>query len=244
MHRSDFTLIPAVDVLGSEAVRLVRGSYDDVSIREPDPLALVERVVAAGAELVHVVDLTAARSGGVRPELFARAAEAAGEARIQAAGGIRTLADAERVLRAGAARVVVGTAAFTDDDLLVRLSERLGEQLVVAVDVRDGVVAVRGWQEATGFTVSDAIERCREAGVHRLLCTGIDRDGTLAGPPLDLLATVVRESQLPVIAAGGIGSADDVEAVAAVGCEAAVVGRALLEGQVPLSALAPRRLDG
>jgi phosphoribosylformimino-5-aminoimidazole carboxamide ribotide isomerase len=241
VERTGFTLIPAVDVLGSEAVRLVRGSYDDVSIREPDPFALVQRFVAAGAEVVHVVDLTAARSGRARPELFRRAAEAAGDARIQAAGGIRTLADAERVLASGAARVVVGTAAFTQDGLLVQLCERFGEQVVVALDIRDGVVAIRGWEEATSFTITRAIERCRDAGVQRLLCTGIERDGTLAGPALDLLDTVVRTSGLPVLAAGGIGSLADVEAVAATGCEAAIVGRALLEGQVPLSALAANR---
>lgn len=243
MEREKLTLIPAVDVLGTEAVRLVRGSYDDVAVREPDPFALVERVVAAGAELVHVVDLTAARSGRVRPDIFERAVTAAGGARIQAAGGIRTPADAERVVASGAARVVVGTAAFSDDGLLAELTELLGDRLVVALDVRDGVVAVRGWEEATGFTVAEAIARCRDAGVQRLLCTGIDRDGTLAGPPLDLLEEVVRASQLPVIAAGGIGSLDDVEAIAAVGCEAAIVGRALLEGRVPLSALAPGRLE-
>lgn len=236
-----FSLIPAVDVLGDEAVRLVRGSYDDVSLREPDPLALVTLVVDAGAELVHVVDLTAARSGRVRPELFRRVVEAAGSARVQASGGVRTLDDAETLVATGAARLVVGTAAFSEGNLLERLVERLDDRLVVALDVRDGHVRVHGWEEATAFTVDAAIERCRAAGVSRLLCTAIDRDGTLEGPALDLLEHVVRASGLPVLAAGGIGSVDDVDAIEAVGCEAAIVGRALLEGRVPLSALATPR---
>lgn len=236
--REPFRLIPAVDVLGSEAVRLVRGAYDDVSLREADPLALVRRVVDAGAELVHVVDLTAARSGHVRPELFRKVVEAAGCAQIQASGGVRTLQDAEALVGAGAGRLVVGTAAFAELDLLDRLVDLLGDRLVVALDVRDGHVRVRGWEEGTEFTVDRAIDRCVAAGVPRLLCTAIERDGTLEGPALGLLERVVLHSRLPVIAAGGVASLDDVEAVEAVGCEAVVVGRALLEGRVPLSALA------
>ncbi|HET9438378.1 MAG TPA: 1-(5-phosphoribosyl)-5-[(5-phosphoribosylamino)methylideneamino] imidazole-4-carboxamide isomerase [Gaiellaceae bacterium] len=233
-------VIPAVDVLGDEAVRLVRGEFDRIAVREPDPFALVARVVEAGAQIVHVVDLTAARAGGVRPELFSRAAEAARGARIQASGGVRTVADAERLASAGAARVVVGTAAFAQRALLDALVDALGERLVVALDVRGGVVAVRGWERDSGFDVEAAVERCLAAGVRRLLCTAIDRDGTLAGPALELLARVVGLSGLPVLAAGGIRSSDDLEAVAETGCEAAIVGRALLEGGVPLSALATR----
>jgi phosphoribosylformimino-5-aminoimidazole carboxamide ribotide isomerase len=235
-----FRLIPAVDVLGDEAVRLVQGSYDDVALREPDPFALVARLVDAGAELVHVVDLTAARSGKVRTELFRRVVEAAGDARIQASGGVRSITDAEELVGVGAARLVVGTAAFADGDLLERLVERLRERLVVALDVRDGLVRVSGWERAAGLTVDEAVALCHAAGVSRLLCTAIERDGTLAGPALDLLEQVVRGSGLPVIAAGGVGSLGDVHAIEALGCEAAIVGRALLEGSVPLSALGAR----
>jgi len=236
--RTKFRLIPAVDVLGHEAVRLVRGNYDDVSLREPDPFALVARFVAGGADIVHVVDLTAARSGQVRPELFRQVVEAAGSVRIQASGGIRTIDDADALVAAGAARLVVGTAAFAADSLLERLVDQHGDRLVVALDVRGGEVQVRGWEESAGFTVDDAIERCHAAGVTRLLCTSIDRDGTLRGPALDLLEHVVRTSGVPVMAAGGVGSVEDVDSIEGVGCEAAIVGRALLEGRVPLSALA------
>jgi phosphoribosylformimino-5-aminoimidazole carboxamide ribotide isomerase len=235
-----FRLIPAVDVLEEEAVRLVRGHYDDVALREPDPFAVVARVARAGAPLVHVVDLTAARSGRVRPELFRRAAEAAGPAAIQASGGVRSVADARALIGAGAARVVVGTAAFAEDALLAELVAGLGDRLVVALDVRDGAVAVRGWEEETPFTVASAVERCLRAGVSRLLCTAIERDGTLEGPALDLLVEVIRTSGLPVLAAGGVRSLEDVASIAAAGCEAAIVGRALLEGRIPPEALAGR----
>jgi phosphoribosylformimino-5-aminoimidazole carboxamide ribotide isomerase len=235
--RAPFRVLPAIDILDTEAVRLVRGSYDDVALRAPDPFAVVERVVQAGAELVHLVDLTAARSGRIRPEIVRRASASAGAARIQASGGIRSVEDAAALLDAGAARVVVGTAAFGENDLLERLVDGLGEQLVVALDVRDGHIAVHGWLQSTTIDVAAGVARCLAAGVPRLLCTSIERDGTLAGPALDLLDEVVRTSGLPVVAAGGIRSLDDVAAVEAVGCEAAIVGRALLEGDVPLSAL-------
>ncbi len=235
-----FWVIPAVDILGTEAVRLLRGDYDEVTLREADPFALIERVAAAGAEIVHVVDLSAARAGGVRPELVARAVAAASPAHVQAAGGVRSTSDAAALVAAGAGRVVVGTAAFTNGGLLDELVGELGERLIVAIDVSAGTVAVDGWTRATSFSVPDAVERVTQAGTSRLLCTAIERDGTLGGPSLDLLAEVCALSGLPVLAAGGIRSPDDLRAIEAVGCEGAIVGRALLEGLVPLSALGSR----
>jgi phosphoribosylformimino-5-aminoimidazole carboxamide ribotide isomerase len=233
----EFQLIPAVDLLGEEAVRLERGDYERVTLREADPEALVAGFVEAGARLVHVVDLDGARSGRLRPELIARLAAAAAPAEVQASGGIRSLADAEALLAAGAARVVVGTAAFAAEDAVARFAAALGAALVVAVDVRAGRVAARGWRDETGLGVAEAVDRCAAAGVARLLCTAIERDGTLEGPDLALLREVVAAG-IPVLAAGGVSSEADVAAIEEAGCEAAIVGRALLEGRIPLSALA------
>ncbi len=232
-----FRVIPAIDVLGSEAVRLVRGDYDEVSHRVSDPLALIREVSAAGADLVHVVDLTGARTGRVRPELFRDVVDAAGSTRVQASGGVRSVKDATALVSVGVDRVAVGTAAFGEDTLLRALVDNLAERLVVALDVRDGTVAVRGWRAATGLTVEGAIDRCLVAGVQRLLCTAIERDGTLAGPALPLLERVVLRSGLPVLAAGGVRSLDDARATRAIGCEGVIVGRALLEGLFPRAAL-------
>lgn len=233
----EFQLIPAVDLLGEEAVRLERGDYERVTLREADPGALVARFVEAGARLVHVVDLDGARSGRLRPELIGQLAAAAAPAEVQASGGIRSVADAEALLAAGAARVVVGTAAFATEDAVARFAAALGAALVVAIDVREGRVAARGWRDETGLGVAEAVDRCAAAGVARLLCTAIERDGTLEGPDLALLRQVVA-SGIPVLAAGGVASEADVAAIEEAGCEAAIVGRALLEGRIPLSALA------
>jgi phosphoribosylformimino-5-aminoimidazole carboxamide ribotide isomerase len=232
-----FQVIPAVDLLGDEAVRLEQGDYERVTLREVEPAALVARFVAAGASLVHVVDLDGARSGRLRPRLIARLVEAARPAAVQASGGVRSVEDAQALLAAGATRVIVGTAAFAEDGALERFVGALGDALVVAVDARDGRIAVRGWGESGGLGVDEAVDRCVAAGVARLHCTAIDRDGTLAGPDLALLRRVVERSGLRVVAAGGISSEQDTAAVAAAGCEAAVVGRALIEGRVPLSVL-------
>lgn len=235
---ASFTVIPAVDLLGEAAVRLERGEFDRVVAREADPVALVERFVEAGARLLHVVDLDGARSGRTRPELVRRLAAVASPARIQASGGVRSPRDAERLLEAGAARVVVGTAAFAAPDALERYAAALDGRLVVAVDVRAGRVVTGGWSQETELTAEDAAERCAAAGVSRLLCTAVERDGTLEGPDLDLLARVLARSGLPVLAAGGIRSRADLAAVERLGCEGAIVGRALLEGRLPLSTLA------
>ena len=232
-----FVVIPAVDVLGDDAVRLEQGNFRRVALREPDPVEVVGRFVDAGARMIHVVDLDGARTGRVRPELVARLAAAAVPAGIQASGGIRSLADADVLLTAGAVRVVVGTAAFAEPRALERYVDALGDRLIVAVDARRGRVAVAGWERETSFSPADAAARCATAGVRRILCTAIERDGTLRGPDIGLLRSVLRRSGLPVLAAGGMASSRDVRAVARAGCEGAIVGRALLEGRVPLQIL-------
>src|SRR5581483_4670916 len=170
-------VIPAVDVLGEEAVRLHRGAYDEVVESPGGPVDLARRFAQAGAARIHLVDLDGARSGGVRAELVREVAAAVAPAPLQASGGIRSTADARALLDAGADRVVVGTAAFPDPEPWTQL----GEHLVVALDVRDGRIRTAGWTEA-GLPLDDAVRRCLAAGVRRVLCTAIDRDGTLAGP--------------------------------------------------------------
>jgi phosphoribosylformimino-5-aminoimidazole carboxamide ribotide isomerase len=230
--RSGFQLIPAVDILGGEAVRLERGTFDRVRVRAGDPVELARRFAAARPPWLHVVDLEAARSGGVRPGRVAEIAAAVEPVPIQASGGVRSPADALALAEAGASRVVVGTAAFSGPGALAPYVEALGGRLVVAIDVRAGRVAVAGWERSSGLGVDEAVARCVEAGVARLLCTAIERDGTLTGPDLGLLSRARECSGLPVLAAGGVRSQEDLNTLAGIGLEGAVVGRALLEGRL------------
>jgi len=229
---TNFQLVPAVDVLGDEAVRLERGSFECVGVRAGDPVELARRLAGTWAPWLHVVDLEGARSGGARVELVEKISAAVAPVPIQAAGGVRSPDDALALVKAGAARVVVGTAAFSAPGALTPYVEVLGGRLVVAVDVRDGRVAVAGWERSSGLGVEEAVQSCVEAGVGRLLCTAIERDGTLSGPDLGLLARVRELSALPVLAAGGVRSHEDLDALAGIGLEGAVVGRALLEGRL------------
>jgi len=213
-----------VDVLGEDAVRLHQGDYDQVVETPGDPISLARAFAVGGATRIHLVDLDGARTGHVRPDLIHLVAAAVAPATLQASGGIRSLGDARLLLDAGAERVVVGTAAFPDPG---PWAESLGEQLVVALDVREGTVRTSGWTAESGFLLGEAIDLCLAAGVTRVLCTAIDRDGTLAGPDLKLVHQVAA-SGLNVLAAGGVRSPQDVAALAEAGAEAAVVGRALL----------------
>ena len=243
MLTRQFEVIPAVDVLGEEAVRLERGAFDRIVARERDPLALVELFVAAGASRIHVVDLDGARAGRLRPDLVRAVVAHAAPVRVQASGGVRSLVDAYALLAAGADRVVVGTAAFADPNALEPLVRELGDRLVVAIDARDGRVVTRGWTLHTELTVDLAVDRCVAAGVQRLLATAVDRDGTLGGPDLEFLTAVVERSDVPVLAAGGVRSEADLAALEQTGCEGTVVGRALLDGRLPLSVLTAPAVD-
>jgi len=223
-----FQLLPAVDVLDGRAVRLERGDFEAITREAGDPVELVRRFAAGGAPLLHVVVLDAARSGGVPLELAESLVAAAAPVPVQLGGGVRSPADARALVDAGVARVIAGTAVFEQG--AAPYVEALGERLVVAVDVRDGEVRTHGWERSGGLAVDDAVDLCRAAGVSRLLCTAVDRDGTLGGPDLDLLERVVRRFGGPVLAAGGIRSREDLADLAALGLEGAVVGRALLDG--------------
>jgi phosphoribosylformimino-5-aminoimidazole carboxamide ribotide isomerase len=216
----EIDVIPAVDVLGGEAVRLRRGRYDEIVERAGAPVALAERLLEAGARRIHLVDLDGARTGGLRVDLVRQVAALG--APVQASGGIRSPADARALLAAGADRVVVGTAAWPDPTPWFEL----GDALMLAVDVKDGELRVAGWEDRAQLRFSEALARAGEA---RVLVTAIDRDGTLEGPDLGLVAAAASAG-LRVVAAGGIRSPDDVRSLARAGAEAAVVGRALLAG--------------
>jgi phosphoribosylformimino-5-aminoimidazole carboxamide ribotide isomerase len=226
-----FAVYPAVDVLEGRAVRLREGEREQVRLEAGDPAALAARWAREGAEWLHVVDLDGAFGGGASLDLV-RSVAAVGLP-VQVGGGYRSVEAIAGALAAGATRVMVGTAAV-EPGFVADAARRFGDALVVAVDARDGRVAVDGWTAASELTPVELARRCADAGVARLLVTATRRDGSLAGPDLELLADVVAIG-LPVLAAGGIGSLDDVRAVREHGCEGAVVGTALLLGRFSLA---------
>lgn len=215
-------VIPAIDLLGDDAVRLEQGDFDRVLFRQPIE-DFMRRLVATNPPLIHVVDLEGARDGALRPDVIARCVSTADGVPLQVSGGLRSIEAARAALATGASRIIIGTAAWEREDALSQFVGALGAQLLVALDVRDGHVAVRGWSASSGLLVDDALQRCRDAGVARLHVTAIDRDGTLRGPDLNLYEKACA-SGIAVVAAGGIRDDRDVNALDDIGCEAVVMG--------------------
>ncbi len=233
MLTRQFDVYPAIDVLEGRVVRLHRGVRENVTVEGGDPVEAARRFAAEGARWLHLVDLDGAFAGSPTPGLVERVA-AATDVPLQVGGGYRSEEAVAAALAAGAARVMVGTAALSAA-FLEPAAARFGDGLVVAVDVRDGKVAAEGWTELSDLTAAGLAARCRDAGVRRLLVTSTARDGSLAGPDLELLGEVMAASELPVLAAGGIASLDDVRAVRDLGCEGAIAGSAIWRGRFTLA---------
>jgi phosphoribosylformimino-5-aminoimidazole carboxamide ribotide isomerase len=224
-----FAVIPAIDVLEGRCVRLSEGRRERVTIEGGDPAEAAARFAAEGASWLHVVDLDGAFSGQPTPGLVESVAAAG--VPVQVGGGLRDPDAMQAALDAGAARIIVGTAALsigTGSSL-----SRLGEKLVVAIDAKDGRVVTDGWLTETDVSPRELAESCAAAGVRRLLVTSTRRDGSLTGPDADLLADVL-EVGLPVLAAGGIASLEDLATLRDLGCEGAIVGSALWSGRFSL----------
>jgi len=231
-------LYPAIDILDGSAVRLVKGDFDASKVYDEDPLSAARAWVTAGAEYLHVVDLDGARRG--EPVNLAQLARVARESGVpvQYGGGLRSAEAVADALGAGAARVILGTVAFTDPDVLGQALDAHGpERVLVAVDVRDGYVATHGWTHSTDTQARDAFAQLRDRGVRHFIFTNIDHDGMLDGANREEVAWVARAAgEGSVIFSGGIGRREDLQALASLrsqlelqGLSGVIVGTALYE---------------
>jgi phosphoribosyl isomerase A len=225
-------VIPAIDVRGGRAVRLVRGRPEAETVYGDDPVEVAGRFAADGAERLHVVDLDAALGAGDNGVVIRRLI---GSCRVpvQVGGGLRSQDAVEAALEVGADRAVVGTAA-TEPAFVRQLVDRFADRVVVAVDVDDDLVRVRGWT-VEGGRIDDLLPRLHDAGAPRFLITAVGRDGTLEGPDLGLYQRVARLTDRPVLASGGVRTTEDLRSLSHVGVEGAVVGTALYEGTIRLA---------
>jgi len=222
-------LYPAIDLRGGRVVNLVQGDFGRETAYRDDPVAVAREYEAAGAPWIHVVDLDAARGTGHNRELVASIAGSV-HTPVQCGGGVRDEAAADALLDAGVHRVVIGTAAVEDPELVGRVSARHPGHVAVGFDHRDGEVRVRGWVEGSGARLLDLVTALAATGAAAVIVTDIARDGMLAGTDVDGLRAVVRATDLPVIASGGVGSLDDLRALGGIGVSGVIVGRALYEG--------------
>lgn len=223
-------LFPAIDLRGGRVVRLTRGDYSLETVYGDDPVGVAQSFVDDGARWIHVVDLDAARTGeSVNRAVIARVAAAvSGRAAVQTGGGVRTLADVRELATAGVARVVMGSAAVAEPELVASASAELA--VAVGLDHRDGEVAVHGWTEGSGVDVLEALDWFPTAAA--FVITDISRDGMLTGPDVEGLRRATTRTRQPVIASGGVSSRHDLEELASVpGLAGVITGKALYEGR-------------
>jgi phosphoribosylformimino-5-aminoimidazole carboxamide ribotide isomerase len=226
-------VIPAIDVRAGRAVRLLRGDPAEETAYHDDPVAVAVRFQEEGARRLHVIDLDAALEEGDNREVLRDICQAIAIP-VQIGGGVRSMEEIEAVVELGAARAILGTAAALDPSFVARAVEEYAERVLVAVDVRGGHVMVKGWTEE-GPELEPTLHALNDAGAPRYLVTAIARDGTLDGPDLRLYKQVLALTDRPVIASGGVRTAEDVWALRDAGCEATVTGKALYEKTLKLS---------
>ncbi len=235
----DFTVYPAIDIRGGLVVRLHKGDYDKETRYPDDPVSVASNYALAGARWLHLVDLDAARAGGYT--LLPLVEEIAGgtDLQIQTGGGVRTADDVQRILDAGASRVVIGSMAVSEPETVLGWLERFGpDRLTVALDTRtseNGIweLPVAGWTSVAETDLPTMVHRYASSGLKHVLCTDIGRDGTLSGPNLHLYTFMTRSSPgLSVQASGGVRDAADVRSCLKTGCSGVVLGKSLLEGRL------------
>jgi len=225
-----FTVYPAVDISGGRCVRLLQGLFGSETVYSEDPAEVAASFCRAGAAWLHIVDLDGARTGEPQNRDLLLEVVRAAECPVQASGGVRSAADVEQLLAAGAARVVLGTVAIEDPGAIAELCRVHGERMAVSLDARGGLLQSHGWTVGTGTSVLEVVAEVSGLGAWGFVYTNVERDGTMAGPDLEGLQAVLDATALPVIASGGISSLEEVRAVAKVGAAGAIVGRALYEG--------------
>jgi phosphoribosylformimino-5-aminoimidazole carboxamide ribotide isomerase len=227
-------IIPAIDIKRGRCVRLYQGDYSQETVFDEDPVTAALAWCSQGARWLHIVDLDGAMAG--EPKNMGVIGQITKETglSIELGGGIRQEDVAERLLRRGISRIILGTAAIEDRELVEKLCRRFGEAIAVGLDARDGKIAVRGWQKDTAVEVLELSREMAEAGARRFIYTDVRRDGTLTEPNFDMVESLLGEVNVPVIAAGGISSLDHLQRLQKLGVEGAIIGKALYTGDIDL----------
>lgn len=232
------TVIPAIDILGGECVRLSQGNYDEATVYDADPVAVARSFAKAGATRIHIVDLDAAHGDpGRNRRIIRKIRKAVPRAVLELGGGVRRDDDIETLLDMGIDRLVLGTTFARRPQLVQGWSAHYGEVFLAGIDAREGRVQVSGWEEGTSVAAVDLAQRAREYGAAGVIYTSISRDGMLEGPAIEETNEIAVAAQIPVILSGGVSSLEDIRAVAETGAGnivGVIVGKALYEGRIDL----------
>ena len=228
-------VIPSIDLRGGKCVRLYQGDYEKETVYSDDPLAVALRWQEMGAPRIHIVDLDGAASGVQANLEVLKLLGKSLNVPLQIGGGIRDMSTAESILGMGVQRIVLGTSAVENPALVEQACRRFGaEAVVVGVDARDGMVAIKGWRESSSIAAPDLIQRMTALGVRRFICTDISRDATLSEPNFQALEDLMKGCDAALVASGGISSIEHLERLASLGVEGAIIGTALYTGDIDL----------
>lgn len=228
-------LFPAIDLYEGQAVRLYQGDYRQMTVYSPDPAALARKFAATGATHIHLVDLEGARDGTTPNLQLIRRIAAETGLFVEVGGGIRNMDIARAYLENGVSRVILGTAAVTDPDFLQNALDTWGERVAVGADLRDGQVAIRGWQQTSDEGAQAFFDRMQGLGVSTMICTDISRDGAMRGANLELYRSLAKRQGLQIVASGGVSSLDDIKALRDLDLYGAILGKAYYTGAVDLA---------
>ena len=227
-------LFPAIDLYAGQAVRLYKGDYSQMTVYSKDPLSVARRFQEAGAEYLHMVDLEGAKTG-LTPNLeLVRTVTAYSGLRVEIGGGVRSEAVVRQYLDAGVLRVIRGSAAITQPGFVGEMVSKYGDRIAVGVDVRDGLVAIRGWTEVSDRRCFDFCRQMENLGVRTIICTDISKDGVLGGANLQLYKELSERLSLDIVASGGVSSLEDIRALRDMGLYGAILGKALYTGDLDL----------
>lgn len=227
-------ILPAIDLLGRKAVRLLKGDYNQVTVYSDSPLEVAEKFKSLGATHIHMVDLDGAKYGTApNMDIVAEVAEKTGLF-IEIGGGIRSMETVKKYIDAGISRVILGTAAICDEDFLKEAVKAYGEKIAVGADVKDGKIAVKGWLEQSHVTLDEFFLKMQDLGVKNIICTDISRDGAMRGTNLELYREISAKYSLDITASGGVSSIEDVKRLREMNLYGAIIGKAYYTGAVDL----------
>lgn len=227
-------ILPAIDLLGRKAVRLLKGDYNQVTVYSDSPLEVAEKFKSLGATHIHMVDLDGAKYGTApNMDIVAEVAEKTGLF-IEIGGGIRSMETVKKYIDADISRVILGTAAICDEDFLKEAVKAYGEKIAVGADVKDGKIAVKGWLEQSDVTLDEFFLKMQDLGVKNIICTDISRDGAMRGTNLELYRELSAKYSLDITASGGVSSIEDVKRLREMNLYGAIIGKAYYTGAVDL----------
>lgn len=227
-------ILPAIDLLGRKAVRLLKGDYNQVTVYSDSPLEVAEKFKSLGATHIHMVDLDGAKYGTApNMDIVAEVTENTGLF-IEIGGGIRSMETVKKYIDAGISRVILGTAAICDEDFLKEAVKAYGEKIAVGADVKDGKIAVKGWLEQSDVTLDEFFLKMQDLGVKNIICTDISRDGAMRGTNLELYRELSAKYSLDITASGGVSSIEDVKRLREMKLYGAIIGKAYYTGAVDL----------